>query len=71
MRQVILFLALNAFHLALAAAEILALAAALILRFLLFICGAAAGRDSPPSIRPSCVSNPSIFSRIAIARLSC
>jgi len=50
------------------AAEILALAAALILRFVLFMRGAVADLDSPPSSCPSSVSTFSIFSRVA-ARL--
>ena len=54
-------------HRAFIAPEILALAAALILRFLLLVPGAAADRDLPLSIRPSSVSSFSISSLIAMA----
>ncbi len=60
--------ALNLAHLALAAAEILALAAALSFRFLR---GAAPRGGSASRILPSCASKVPIFSRIARARLSC
>lgn len=64
------FFALTFAHRALAAAEILALAAALILRLL----GGVAGFEMegpPPMIRLSCFSRSSIFSLIATASLSC
>ena len=61
------FVALNFAHLALAAAEILALAAAL---SLLLLRGAAARGSSVASSFPSCPFKVSIFSRIATARLS-
>jgi hypothetical protein len=60
--------ALNLAHLALAAAEILALAAAL---SFLFLRGAAPRGGSAPRILPSCPFKVSIFCRIATARLSC
>ncbi len=67
------FFALNFAQRALAAAEIFALAAALILR--LFLSGAGAPafavEGCPPMIRLSSFSRSSIFSRIAMACLSC
>ena len=67
------FFALKFAHRALAAAEIFALAAALILRLFLFAVGAPdfAGEGCPPMIRLSSFSRASIFSRIATACLSC
>jgi len=67
------FFALTFAHRALAAAEIFALAAALILRLFLFGVGAPAFavEGCPPMIRLSSFSRLSIFSRIAMACLSC